>query len=164
MIKSTYFDHLYGPSWLDPSQLEPYFLAPKGKEWSYDGGNDQWGLDARGLYGTDGLPSIDQVKVHLYMTGHPDHGVLLQYNKWDGRVKTMFAYSSKGDLRRVREHVVSMHGTLLPIGLFVPFPVGWKAVKEFIETDGELPTSIEWVATSDLPRDAFPDPPRPSSR
>nr|WP_292612931.1 Imm1 family immunity protein [Nitrobacter sp. 62-13] len=40
----------------------------------------------------------------------------------------------------------------------MPFPVAWKAVKEFIETDGELPTSIEWVANSDLSPETFPDP------
>jgi hypothetical protein len=33
-----------------------------------------------------------------------------------------------------------------------------KAVKEFLETDGELPKSIEWVANADLPRNTFPDP------
>ena len=45
----------------------------------------------------------------------------------------------------------------------MPFPNAWKAVKEFIETDGELPKSIEWIASSDLPPEAYPDPPRPSS-
>jgi hypothetical protein len=39
-----------------------------------------------------------------------------------------------------------------------------EAVKEFIETDGELPKSIEWIADPDIPPGAFPDPPRPSSR
>jgi hypothetical protein len=43
-------------------------------------------------------------------------------------------YSSKRDLRRLREWVRSTHDTLLPIGLFVPFEVAWLAVKEFIET------------------------------
>jgi hypothetical protein len=51
-----------------------------------------------------------------------------------------------------------LHGDPLSVGLFVPFPVAWKAVKEFIETDGELPTSIEWIASSDLPPETFPDP------
>ncbi len=164
MIKSTYFDTLDTSGWPTPDQLEPYFLAQKGKEWSYHGGNDSWVLDAQGLLGTEGLPSIDRVNVHLYMTGHPDHGVLLQYAKWDGRIKKGFSYGSKGDLRRVREHVRSVHGTLLPIGLFVPFPVAWRAVKEFIETDGELPKGIEWIASRVIPPEAFPDPPRPSSR
>ncbi len=164
MIKSTYFDRFETAGWPDPIQLEPYFLALKGKEWSYHGGNDSWGLDAQGLYGTEGLAERDRVNVHLYMIGHPGHGAVLMYDRWDGRIRKKFEYNSKGDLRRLREHVRSAHGTLLPIGLFVPFPVAWKAVKEFIETDGELPKSIEWIASRDLPRDAFPDPPRPSSR
>ncbi|MNC98194.1 hypothetical protein D3C83_160840 [compost metagenome] len=51
-----------------------------------------------------------------------------------------------------------MQGDLRPIGLFIPFPVAWKAVKEFMETDGQLPKSIEWVANRDLPTNTFPDP------
>ncbi|OJU25574.1 MAG: hypothetical protein BGN91_10920 [Nitrobacter sp. 62-13] len=68
------------------------------------------------------------------------------------------SYVAKGDLSRLGEFVRSLHGTPLSVGLFVPFPVAWKAVKEFIETDGELPTSIEWIASSDLPPETFPDP------
>jgi hypothetical protein len=46
----------------------------------------------------------------------------------------------------------------MPIGLFIPFAEAWKAVKEFIETEGELPKSIEWVRNRDLPPNTFPDP------
>lgn len=156
MIKSTYFDNFSGSGWPDPSQLQPYFLAPKGKEWSYRGGNDHWGLDVQGLYGTDGLPSADRVNVHLHLIGNPEYGVLLSYDKWDGRIRRKDGYNSKGDLRRIGEHVRSSHGTKLPIGLFIPFASAWTGVKEFLETDGELPKSIEWVATRDLPPGAFP--------
>jgi len=31
-------------------------------------------------------------------------------------------------------------------------------VKEFIETGGQLPKCIEWVANKDLPPNTFPDP------
>jgi len=31
-------------------------------------------------------------------------------------------------------------------------------VKEFMETEGQLPTSIEWVSSDDLPDNTFPDP------
>jgi len=61
-------------------------------------------------------------------------------------------------LTRLREWVRSTHDTPLPAGLFVPFETAWKAVKEFIETDGELPKSIEWIANRDLPPNTFPDP------
>jgi len=44
----------------------------------------------------------------------------------------------------------------LSIGLFVPFEIGRRAVKEFLETDGELPRSIDWVSEDDLPSEAFP--------
>jgi hypothetical protein len=45
----------------------------------------------------------------------------------------------------------------LPVGFFVPFEVAWKAVKEFLETDGRLPEGIEWAAHNELPPNAFPD-------
>ncbi len=50
------------------------------------------------------------------------------------------------------------HGTPLPVGLFIPYATAWKAVKEFIETDGKLPKNIEWIANRDLPENTFPDP------
>jgi hypothetical protein len=90
------------------------------------------------------------------MWANPDLGVLLVYTKWGGGHEQVF--SSKGDLGRLREWVRGLHGTPLPVGLFIPFEVAWKAVKEFIETDGELPRSIEWIANRDHPPNTFPDP------
>jgi hypothetical protein len=156
--KSSYFDVFKGPGWPTPDQIKTFFVAPKGQEWSYRGGNDSWGLDVQGLYGTENLPRADRVNVHLYMFGNPNHGVTLYYDKWDGRTKQKQTYNSKGDLTRLREFVRSAHGTPLSVGLFIPFAVAWKAVKEFIERDGELPASIEWVASRDLPPETFPDP------
>jgi hypothetical protein len=158
MKKSTYFDALPRDGWPEPKQLERFFVAPKGREWSYRGGNDSWGLDAQGLYGTEEKDRKDQVSVHLYMVGNPEHGVTLQYSKWDGRTKKKYTYHSKGDLTRRREFVRSLHGTPLSIGLFIPFGQAWNAVKEFMETDGELPTSIAWVPGQELPPGIFPDP------
>lgn len=159
MKKDIYFDEFNGPGWPELRLLEPFFLAPKGNEWSYAGGNDSWGIDVEGLYGTEHLtPMTGRVDVHLYMMGNPQYGVCLIYDKWDGRIGRGFSYSSKGDLSRLREYVRTRHGTLLPVGLFIPFPTAWKAVKEFMETDGELPQGIEWIAGEDLPPDVFPDP------
>jgi Immunity protein Imm1 len=76
--------------------------------------------------------------------GHPDLGVLVIWSKWGGGHKQ--DYTSKGDLTRLRELVRSLHETPLPVGLFIPYDLAWKAVKEFIETDGALPKSIEWIA------------------
>jgi hypothetical protein len=42
--------------------------------------------------------------------------------------------------------------------LFIPFEKGWLAIKEFMLNEGELPTSIEWVASDDPPPETFPDP------
>jgi hypothetical protein len=158
MKRFFHFDNFASDRWPSLSELEGFFLAPKGAEWSFQGGNDSWGMNIQGLCETDGLPSREQVKVHFYMIGNRDLGVTLQYDKWDGRVQRKQTFNSKGDLSRLGEFVRSLHGDPLSIGLFVPFQVAWKAVKEFIETDGELPTSIEWIASSDLPPETFPDP------
>ena len=42
--------------------------------------------------------------------------------------------------------------------LFIPFAPAYQAVKEFIETDGELPKSIEWIANKNLPPNTFSEP------
>jgi Immunity protein Imm1 len=82
--------------------------------------------------------------------------VLLIYYKWGGGHKETF--SSRGDLSRLRDLVRTTHDDPLPIGLFIPFGKAWSAVKEFLETDGALPRSIEWIANRDLPPNTFPDP------
>ena len=162
--KTIYFDNFPHHGWPALSELEPFFLAPKGQEWSFHGRNDSWGIDVDGLYGTGDRAEIDRVGVHLYMMGNRDLGVYLIYDKWDGRIRHPYSYATKGDLSRLGEFVKTLHGTLLSVGLFIPFPVSWKAVKEFMETDGELPTSIEWIASRDLPSETFPDPKPPSTR
>jgi hypothetical protein len=158
MKKNTYFDSFPQTGWPSIRELQPFFLAPRGKEWSFEGGNDSWGLDAQGLDGTEHLPRAEGVHVHLYMIGNPDHGVHLVYDKWDGRTKSRYRFNSEGDLGRLYEYVESLHETRYPIGLFVSFAAAWNAVKEFVETDGELPKSIKWIADKDLPPDVFPDP------
>jgi hypothetical protein len=59
-------------------------------------------------------------------------------------------------MRRLKEWVRNLHNDPLPVGLFIPFKSTWLALKEFIETDGELPKSIEWVANKDLPAGLSP--------
>ena len=141
MRKTTYFEPFPDEGWPEPNDLRPYFLAPPGQEWTE--GNDSWGLSAEGLYGTEGLAKFkEQVEVHLSMWGARGLGVLLFYHKYGGGYREMF--TSKGDMSRLRE--------------IVPFFEAWKAVKEFIETDGELPKSIEWVANKVLPPNTFPKP------
>jgi len=162
VIRKLYFDRFDSNGWPALGELEPFFLAPKGQEWSFQGRNDSWGIDIDGLYGTEDRAEIDRVGVHLYMIGNRDLGVYLIYDKWDGRIRKKYSYAPKGDFSRLGEFVESLHGTPLSVGLFVPFPKAWKAVKEFIETDGELPTSIEWIDTRDLPPETFPVPKPPS--
>lgn len=157
MRKSTYFASRASDGWPEPKELERYFLAPRGQRWFFETGNDSAGLLAEGVDGTEPLEfGKGRIDIELAMWGHPDLGVLLIWSKLGGGSRLM--YSSKGDLSRLREWVRSTHDTPLPVGLFVPYETAWKAVKEFIETDGELPKSIEWIANRDLPPNTFPDP------
>ena len=157
MKKHAYFASRHTEGWPTLTELEPYFLNPPGRRWFFETGNDSAGLVAEGVDGTAHLQANrGRIDIDLEMWGHPEKGVLLIYNKWGGGHKQ--TYSSKGDLRRLREYVRSTHDTLLPIGLFVPFEAAWNGVREFVETDGALPRSIEWVANRDLPPHTFPEP------
>jgi len=157
MRKKAYFASCLSKGWPDVNELEHYFLAPRGHRWFFETRNDSGSLTAEGADGTEHLEEgKGRIDIDLQMWGHPDLGVLLIYSKWGGGLK--LTYSSKNDLRRLREWVRSTHDTPLPVGLFIPFEQAWKAVKEFIETDGQLPKSIEWIANRDLPPNTFPDP------
>ncbi|MEM7192649.1 MAG: Imm1 family immunity protein [Pseudomonadota bacterium] len=158
MKKTAYFNSEDIKGWPRPEELRPYFLAPPGQEWFDTGGNDGALLTAEGLYGTeneDGLTG-NRVDVDLYLYGQPGLGVMLLYNKYGGGYGEHF--NSKGDMSRLKEIVRDVQGGAIPVGLLVPFPAAFEAVKEFIETDGELPKSIEWIADKDLPPDTLPDP------
>jgi Immunity protein Imm1 len=157
MRKSTYFASRSLEGWPDPNELKRYFVAPPGQQWFFETKNDSGGLLAEGVDGTERLERHKgRVDIDLAMWGNPQLGVLLIYSKRGGDINQ--TYSSKGDLSRLQEWVRSMHDTPLPVGLFIPFEKAWQAVKEFIETNGKLPASIEWIANSDLPPNTFPDP------
>lgn len=154
MNKTAYFDTYWGPGWPEPKWLARYFLTPAGRRDFFASGNDSWGLTAEGVDGTDHLPQLKgRVDVELTIQGHRDLGVMLQYRK-TGR-RPIEAFYSKGDLSRLRQWVKNAHGDPMPIGLFVPFDTAWKAVKEFMERDGALPAGIAWVASDQIPAEAF---------
>lgn len=160
MSKFCDFGEFRGFSWPEPKQLERYFFAPSGKEWFQNPHNDGAILKEQGAYGTGHLPLGEgRVNISLQVWGKPELGVLLVYSKLGGGYAEMF--SSKGDMTRIREWVRSTHGDPLPVGLYIPFASAFAAVKEFIETDGELPKCIEWIRNRDLPPNTFPDPPMP---
>jgi hypothetical protein len=157
MQKNAYFASRDIKGWPKPQDIERYFLAPPGRRWFFETGNDGAGFHAVGVDGTEHLtPKSGRIQIDLLLWGHPQLGVLLIWSKSGGPWAEDF--TSKGDLTRLRELVRGMHGTPLPVGLFVPYDVAWKAVKEFLENDGALPKSIEWVANRDLPPNTFPDP------
>jgi hypothetical protein len=157
MRKLTYFASKRSEGWPAPDELAPYFVAPPGKRWFFETGNDSGGLSAEGLNGTEDLmPGAGRIDLSLHMYGHPELGVLLLHWRKGGPDATVF--SSKGDLTKLREWVRTLHNDPMPVGLFIPYEKAWLAVKEFIETDGALPKSIEWIANKDLPAGTFPPP------
>jgi hypothetical protein len=157
MRKRTYFASRRREGWPEPQELEPYFLAPPGKRWFFETGNDSGGIIAEGLDGTEHLmPGAGRIDLSLDMYGHPELGVLLLH--WRNGGPNAAVFSSKGDLTRLHEWVRTLHNDPMPVGLFIPYEKAWLAVKEFIETDGTLPKSIEWIANKDLPPGTFPVP------
>jgi hypothetical protein len=156
MRKHSYFDLFDHWSWPHPKELEPYFLAPSGKRWTFETGNDSWGLNLEGVDSTEHLERFKgRIDIGLGMWGHPEHGVLLMYEKVGGDFNDI--YYSAGDLNRLREWVRTLHGDPMPVGLFIPYERAWIAVKEFLETDGARSTDIAWISAEDLPPNTFPD-------
>ena len=157
MQQDIYFDKLWSDKWPDPSILKPYFLAPAGSEWFAESGNNSASISLHGLNGTAHLAyGLGRVDIVLRLWGRPGLGVLLIYEKIGG--PDGFHYVSKGDMGKLGQYVRSTHDTPLPVAYFIPFAEAWKAVKEFMETEGQLPKSIEWVAGKDIPDNTFPDP------
>ena len=165
MKKDIRFGHIRRESWPDPNLLKPFFIANRGQEWTYLGGNDCWGMSIGGLYGTEARPAYGQngetgpntqVEANLTMWGSPGLGVLIYYSRYGGGLSDH--YYTVSDRSKLNQWVTGLHDTPLPVGLFIPFRDAWPAVKEFMETEGELPKSIEWIAARDLPAGTFPDP------
>ena len=156
MIKTAYFMSRDFKAWPPPQEIERYFLGPPGERW-FETGNDTAGFDADGVDGTEHIEP-DQLRhnVSLDLSAHRTMGVFLQWRKWHGDHQEL--YLSRGDLGRLRQIVRNSYGDPLSAGLLIPCEEAWKAVKEFIETDGLLPKSIAWVAGDDLPSDLFADP------
>lgn len=157
MRKHGYFASRDIEGWPKPKDIEHYFLAPPGKRWFFETRNDSAGFRADGVEGTHHLElGRGRIDIALALWGHPTLGVLLIWTKLGGGLR--YAYSSKGDLSKLRQWVRTTHNDPMPVGLYIPYDKAWKAVKEFLENNGDLPKSIEWVANRDLPENTFPEP------
>lgn len=157
MKKLTYFDEFDDIGWPSTKELAPYFLTAKGRRDFFKLGNDSWALTAEGVDGTEQRPvNQGRIDIHLGIIGRPELGILLNYRKWGGGLKQ--TYYSKGALNQLHKLIDTVHGDRLPAGLYIPFESAWKAIKEFIEADGRLPTGIAWIDGKDLPPGTFPAP------
>src|SRR5262249_47779517 len=144
--KEAYFDSLLIDGWPRPKDIESYFLFAPDQPWPF-ADNDSAGFDIDGIDDTRHLPIRDQGRssVSLHLSAHPILGVYLGWRKWDGLRREPRSYVSKGDLSRLGQFVWDQHGSLYPVAFFVSYATAWRAVKEFLETDGALPESIEWI-------------------
>lgn len=157
MKKTHFLNEGRAKGWPSLSQIEPFFVSPKGQEWYASTGNDSGRISLEGVDGTDHLEFAGgRVDINLLLWGRPGLGVLLIYEKIGA--PGGYHYVSKGNTSRLGEYVRSTHGTPLPVAYFVRFAEAWEAVKEFMETEGQLPKSIAWVAGRDIPPNTFPDP------
>jgi hypothetical protein len=157
MIKTTYFDTYSGQGWPEPEWLARYFLTSRGRRDFFASGNDNWGLAAEGVDGTHRLPARQgRADVDLTIQGHPDLGVLLQWQR-TGRIP-IETYYSRGDLTKLMQWVKDTNGYRHSVGLFIPFETAWLAIKEFMERDGALPSAIKWIRSGDIPKEVFPPP------
>lgn len=153
------FDDHWGNGWPDISAVEQGLADPEKLAQLLAKGRDGGCFSIEWIYDkSDSTPQFGTVGAVLYMHMNTDHGIKLQYSGWDRRTGNRETYHSKGDLMRLKQFVRSFHGTPLSIGLFVPFEKGRKAIKEFLQTDGELPRSVDWISDDDLPSEVFPIP------
>jgi hypothetical protein len=153
MKKGTYFDTRNDYDWPEPEWLEPYFLTAAGRQQAF-GEQESWGLTIYGLDGTEHLhPMKGRVDLILTIQGDLTHGVLLNHRKTGARRREH--WYSLGDPTKWRQWVEIRQQDQMSAALFIPFERAWLAVKEFIERDGALPKSIEWIAADDMPEFAF---------
>jgi len=157
--KEAAFDDHWGSGWPDIGVVEQRLSDPEKLAQMFAKGRDGGCFSIKWIYDKNNAePQSELVAATLYMHMNSEHGIKLQYSRWDGRIGEKKTYHSKGDLTRLKHFVRSFHRTPLSIGLFVPFEIGRKAVKEFLETDGDLPRSIDWVPEDGLPSEVFPLP------
>lgn len=156
MRKRTWFPLLPYEGWPRPQDIESYFLTSPGRKLLWNRA-DSYGFRAIGVDGTEQLElGKGRVDTDLAVWANLKLGMLLIHSKLGGGHREVF--SSVGNTRLLHEWTRSRHNTPLPIGLFIPFEKAWSAVREFLETDGKLPKSIEWISNHELPPNTFPDP------
>jgi hypothetical protein len=156
MKKVTDFRDYEGPGWPDQKWLEPYFLTSAGRQKAFGKGNNHWCVTAKGVDGTEHLPFDKRIDIDLHIVGKPDLGVLLLYERVSAADGYSYSYYSVGDPMMFRTLVKAKPGSRMPLGLFIPFEQALKAITEFIQTNGALPKSIEWIAAADLPEGSSP--------
>jgi hypothetical protein len=159
MIRTSKFHTYCGEGWPSLEFMKPHFFGTPGREWQLQGG-DEACLKLEGIFGTSHQDGIGRrVDLTLLMDGFPGMGVALTYYTFGGGdpggVEHVY-YCSRGDMSRIEEYERCMDADVVSRSLIIPFAKAWPAVEEFVLTGGELPKSIDWVASKGLPPEAFP--------
>jgi hypothetical protein len=156
--KQASFNDYWGNGWPDISTIECCLGDPDKRAQFFAEGHDGGCFSVEWISKNQNQkPELKLAGATLFLHVHPDSGIKLQYSKWDRREGEKKTFHSKGNVRRLKEFVRSLHGTPLSLGLFVPFELGIRAVKEFMRTEGELPQDITWISDNELSSDVFPD-------
>jgi hypothetical protein len=94
-------------------------------------------------------------KITIAVWTVPGNGSLLMYRETGEGVQIFYSISNG---QKLDEHVMSPHGTLLPVGLFVSSGEAFDRVREFMDLEGKISTRFDWVDAKNLPPGAFPSP------
>ena len=164
MKREIYFRDLRTNYWPALEAIKPYFLAPDAPQMWGESGNDDWAIGIYGFNGTEdglrfarvGSGQKQQEWAELEMWGDPNLGVMLWYQRVGGG-PTIYQYSA-GDMSRQNQWTRTLQSDLRPVSLYIPYDKAWLAVKEFMETDGQLPKCIQWISSMDVPSNSFPVP------
>lgn len=155
MRRIAYLDRELGDGWPEPEAWRPYFRAMK-DILSLKGGNTQGVLIIEGVDGTGHLERGDRVDVTLVFHCKTGFGVQFYYKRYGAGSGQM--YYSKGDMGRLWQFAKNEYGSPLPMAFFVSTEMASEVIRSFDESNGKLPTSIEWIADVALPPGFWPEP------
>jgi len=101
-------------------------------------------LELGGEFGEATLLYDGKHMARLILIFHDDYGYYLKYRNDDGK-----EWLSLADATRLKE-VVTPDDWEASVGLFVPLPEAWDAIKHFCEC-GERSDEIVWIRPSEVP-------------
>ena len=141
-------------NWPDPADIKHMFFDYSENKWASGGASGA----SFTLYGADGTqgkePYSERIDIKLSLIDFAQFGTFVQYSKHGGGMRENYFCLWNKDL--IGQTFLSRHDEEYSRALVIPFDRSFELVKEFLEQDGKLPTSISWTSEYDLPDEAFP--------